>query len=132
MNIIINRTYYNNGTNGDLSVNGKAFCHSIELPWKNNQRGISCIPEGRYQLTKNLSEHLGRTLLINKVPNRDECLVHAANNAQLELKGCIAPVTTITGPGTGDRSKAVLIPLLDQAYAAIDKGELVWLTIQKS
>ena len=132
MELLIERTYGDNGTNGDLSVDGSPRCHTIELPWKNNQHGISCIPEGRYKLTKNQSAHLGRTLLINDVPERSECLVHAANNALLELRGCIAPVTTLTGEGTGDASRMVLDPLLDDTYAAIDGGDEVWLTIQSS
>ena len=132
MEILIKRTYYPDGTNGELSVDGEPRCYSIELPWKDNQHGISCIPEGRYKLTEHQSDHLGRTLLINDVPNRDACLIHGANNAMLELKGCIAPVTALTGHGLGAKSQLQLVPLLDEAYGAIGKGEDVWLTIEKA
>ena len=132
MEILIERTYYSDGTNGILSVDGKQRCYSIELPWKDNQHGISCIPEGRYKLVKHFSDHLGRVLLISNVPNRDLCYIHGANNAMLELKGCIAPVTALTGHGLGAKSQTQLQPLLDEAYGAIDKEEDVYLTIKKA
>lgn len=104
MNILIERTYWANGTNGDLHVNGKLRCHSIELPWHNNERQISCIPEGKYQLKKHLSARFGSCLVVCNVPNRSAILIHAANNAVKELRGCIAPVTNLTGEGLGVKS----------------------------
>ena len=130
MVISIKRTYFTDCTNGESSVDGKLRCYSIELPWKDNQHGISCIPEGKYKLVKHLSDHLGRVLLITNVPNRDLCYIHAANNAVLELKGCIAPVTALTGHGLGAKSKLQLEPLLNEAYGAIDREEDVYLIIQ--
>lgn len=38
------------------------------------------------------------------VPDCQYILIHPANNALLELKGCIAPVSIITGIGQGTLS----------------------------
>jgi hypothetical protein len=56
-------------------------------------------------------------------------LVHPANDAQAELKGCIAPVSTLTAEGKGILSKNALTRLLAVVYAAMEK-EPVYLTIK--
>ena len=131
MEILIERTYFPDGTNGDLHVNGSLRCHSIELPWHNNAHGVSCIPEGRYKLKKHISEHLGDVLEVMNVPERDSILIHAANNALKELKGCIAPVTTLDGPGLGSKSKLQLTDIVNEAYADLAKGIDCFVTLRK-
>lgn len=128
MKISIKRTYLQHGTNGDVSVDIDLSlnCHSIEPPNLNNQHGISCIPEGTYEAIKHRSDHLGDVLWLQNVPNRDMIYFHAANDAIKELKGCIAPVTTLTGEGTGSSSRAKLLPIISLAYAEIDKGNKVY------
>jgi len=79
---------------GRLSIqdefNSTVFsCHSLELPWRNNQRNISCIPEGVYQVRKRRSDAFGTHFHILNVPNRDLILIHEANHVH-ELRGCIA------------------------------------------
>ena len=131
MKIVIERTYFADGTNGDLFIDGKPRCHSIELPWHNNEHGISCIQEGTYECEKHISAHLGNTLHVMNVPNRDAILIHAANNAKKELLGCIAPVTTLDGPGLGSKSKLQLEDILTEAYAELAKGNPVTVTLIK-
>ena len=131
MKILIERTYFPDGTNGDLFINGIQKCHTIELPWENNEHRVSCIPEGTYELEKHVSDHLGDTLHVMNVPDRDAILIHAANKAKKELLGCIAPVTTLDGPGLGSKSKLQLNDILSAAYAELAKGEPVTLTIIK-
>lgn len=131
MDLLIKRTYYPTGTNGEFLVNGKLHSKCIELPWKDNQSRISCIPEGKYKVVKRTSDHFGAHMLITNVPKRDLILIHPANNALKELKGCIAPVTELSGHGTGNSSRAVFEPLRDIIYHAIDHGEEVWLTITR-
>jgi len=132
MDIFIEREYYTHGTNGNLSIDGVSICHTIELPNKDNKNKISCIPEGVYEVRKRTSEKHGKHLQIINVPNRDLILFHPANNAMLELMGCIAPVTTILGEGKGAKSKSAFMEVLLRAYSAIDKGEKVTLTIKKA
>jgi len=132
MEILIERKYYPDGTNGDLFVNGVQKCHSIELPWNNNESSVSCIPEGRYSLEKHISDHLGNCLEVQNVPNREAILIHPANNAIKELRGCIAPVTTLDGPGLGSKSKIQVDDIVSEAYAALANHEDVFLTIRKA
>ena len=131
MEISIKRTYLTNGTNGDLSVDVDSTlnCHSIELPNKDNQHGISCIPEGIYECIKHHSEHLGDVLWLQNVPDRDMIYIHSANDAIKELKGCIAPVTYLAGEGIGYHSKVIFIPIRDRAYKEIDKGNKVYVKL---
>ena len=48
--LIIRDTFTDVSTLGQLFLNGERFCDTLELPWKNNQRRISCIPEGEYKV----------------------------------------------------------------------------------
>src|SRR5690606_32462981 len=102
---MLRRTYLTGGTNGDIFCPDKTErCKTIELPWLENAKRKSCIPAGRYRLKKRFSENFKHHLILMDVPDRSLILIHPANNAQKELAGCIAPVTTITGPGTGNTS----------------------------
>ena len=65
---------------------------TLELPFKDNQRSISCIPEGEYKVRLRLArESASRDylhLLIEDVPNRDWILFHRGNSAK-DTRGCI-------------------------------------------
>ena len=62
---------------------------TLELPWKDNQRRISCIPEGEYEVIKRFSDKYGDHFHILNVPDRDYILIHNANFVR-QLKGCVA------------------------------------------
>ena len=108
MELKIIRTYHPEGTNGELLLNGERVCYTIELPWKNNEHQISCIPEGKYELKKRWTERFGRHFILQDVPNRSYILIHAANDALKEIKGCIASVTNLTGKGKGTQARLAL------------------------
>ncbi len=55
MELVLEREYFSSGTNGILFYNGDEICKTIELPWLENQRRISCIPEGTYVIKKRYS-----------------------------------------------------------------------------
>lgn len=77
---------------------------TVELPWKDNQRNISCIPPGKYPGELRTSEKYGLHVHIKKVPNRSYILIHPANFVR-QLRGCIAPGkahTDIDGDGYRD------------------------------
>lgn len=130
MQLELARTYYSGGTNGILSREGCPLCHTIELPWKGNRTGISCIPEGRYVLAKRYSARLQWHLEIKGVPGRECILIHPANNAMKELRGCIAPVAEITAPGCGLHSRIAFNRLTALVFPAIHRSQEVWLVIQ--
>ena len=125
------REYFPKGVNGALSVNGEGLCHTIELPWRDNQHAISCIPEGRYELAKRFSPKLRWHLLVKDVPERDLILIHPYNDAEKEAQGCIAPVTTITGEGKGDNSRIVFEKLKAFVFPVLERGEKVVLVIRQ-
>jgi len=99
MKVEIIRDYQKQETLGDLKVyddtNLSLFlCHTIELPNKNNQHNISCIPEGTYKMKKIISPTKGHCFLICNVPGRSEVEMHIGNYAagkKVDTKGCILP-----------------------------------------
>jgi len=132
MKLELIRTYYPNGTNGQLLLNGDKLCSTIELAWKNNASQISCIPEGEYELRKRWSPKFGWHLLLMNVPGREYILIHPANDALQELKGCIAPVSFLTGEGKGNGSRMALQKLKEKVYPVLEGNETVLLTIQST
>jgi hypothetical protein len=130
MELTLIRSYHPLGTNGVLFNGAQLVCRTIELPWKNNIQRISCIPEGRYELVERRSTKYGRHLMLKEVKGRSYILVHPANIAMKELKGCIAPVTEHTGPGRGTQSR-IAMAKLQQLYNSCRKnGEAVFLNIR--
>jgi hypothetical protein len=142
MELELIRTYFPNGTNGVLrqaSTNQVRdrqddkkgiICYTIELPWLDNKKRVSCIPEGRYELTKRYSLRFGWHLLVNNVVDRSYILIHAYNDALKESKGCIAPVSICTGEGKGNNARLSLKKLLAITYTELERGNKVFLTIK--
>ena len=129
MELVLTRTYFPEGTNGQLTCNGKLICKTIELPWKENERGVSCVPEGKYFIKKRYSAKHGFHLELLDVPSRSLILIHPANNALAELNGCIAPVTKLSGPGLGFMSRKAFATLKAKVYKALSQPESVSLLI---
>jgi hypothetical protein len=119
MVLLLSRTYFPDGTNGKLECEGKLICKTIELPWKKNETKVSCIPEGKYFIRKRYSNKFKWHMQIAGVENRSLILFHSANNAFLELNGCIAPVTKLSGPGLGLMSRKAFITLKELVYKNI-------------
>jgi hypothetical protein len=130
MELELVRVYFPNGCNGELYYNGERICFTIELPWLDNKSRISCIPEGRYALTKRYSPRFKHHLQLLNVDKRSLILIHAANDAQKELKGCIAPVSILTAEGKGSQSRKALEKLLKLVVPELDKDNQVFLTIK--
>lgn len=63
-------------------------CKTLELPWLDNQKMISCIPEGSYNVSVRKSAKYGNHFHIENVENRTYILIHAGNY-HTEIKGCI-------------------------------------------
>jgi hypothetical protein len=67
---------------------------------------------------------------VEDVKHRSLILFHPANNAIKELKGCIAPVTAITGQGKGSQSRLAFNKLIAEVFPALKK-QIVYLRIEK-
>ncbi|KFC19335.1 DUF5675 family protein [Chryseobacterium sp. FH1] len=130
MELVLKRQYFPTGSNGTLSVNGHKICHTIELPWRDNQKRISCIPEGTYRLKKRYSRKFKWHLEVVNVKNRALILFHPANDALKELNGCIAPVSELTGEGKGLRSRIAFERLKEVIFPYLEKGYTITLTIK--
>lgn len=94
----------------DLSGKVLFECFTLELPWKNNERRISCIPIGTYLVRPRVSQKYGQHLHILDVPNRDFILIHEANYVH-QLQGCIAvgqKLSDLNGDGLKDTTSSKL------------------------
>lgn len=87
----------NQGTFGVLTF-GTQTVRTLELPWRDNRRQVSCIPPGSYRCSIVQSPKFGRVYHVTSVPGRSAILIHAANLAgdaamgyTTQLQGCIAP-----------------------------------------
>ena len=93
MHAILTRTKQDTNTLGQLDVfDGDELIdtvYTLELPWKDNERRVSCIPIGTYTLKLHTSPKFGRCYWVKDVPNRDAILIHPANYTR-QLLGCIA------------------------------------------
>lgn len=130
MILLLSRTYFPKGTNGKLECNGKFICNTIELPWKDNNPKVSCIPEGEYFITKRYSKKFGWHLEVMQVSNRSLILFHPANYALRQLQGCIAPVTKLSGAGIGHMSAEAFTRLKNLVYPILNQNQNVLLIIQ--
>ena len=130
MVLFLTRQYFPEGTNGKIRCGGRLICATIELPWKQNQRRISCIPEGRYLLKRRYSRRFKWHIEVVGAKGRDLILMHPANNAMLELQGCIAPVTKICGAGLGLQSRKAFASLKALIEGPLRSGEEVTLIVE--
>lgn len=130
MKLELHRAYSKEGTNGTLFCSGSFLCFTIELPWNNNKRNVSCIPEGTYEVEPRFSKRFKHHLILKGVKGRNLILFHPANNALKELEGCIAPVTYLSGLGKGIYSRDSMQKLLSKVYQAQDRKEQILLIIK--
>jgi hypothetical protein len=91
------------GTFGTLTFNN-FFCYTVEKPWVNNVRYMSCIPPGDYFLEYYDSPKFGPSCIIHggtvsKFPDgnfeRYGILIHPANWSS-DVTGCIGLGETMT------------------------------------
>jgi hypothetical protein len=130
--LTIERTYHEHGTNGEIRLDNGRISFCIELPWKNNQRNVSCIPEGVYRLKKHTrSSGYRKSILVEGVQGRSGILFHPANYALKELRGCIAPVSELDSPGIGWSSRKAMNQLIQEVYSALNEGEVYLKIIEK-
>ena len=76
------------GTFGVLLDDNVPFCVTLERPWKDNQRNISCIPKGGYICKRIMSPKFGDTFEVQLVPDRSHILFHKGNLKE-DTHGCI-------------------------------------------
>ena len=90
--LLIRDTFTDKSVMGKLYCNGEFIAHTLELPWKDNQKSVSCIPGGRYNCRVRLARESATRdyvhLLIQDVENRSYILFHRGNYPS-DSRGCI-------------------------------------------
>ena len=90
--LIIRETFTEVSTIGNLYLNGEWLCDTLELPYRDNQRSISCIPAGQYKVRLRTARESSTRdylhLLVKDVPDRDYILFHIGNSAK-DTRGCV-------------------------------------------
>lgn len=112
--LIIRDTFTDKSVLGKLYCNGEFIAHTLELPWKNNRKSVSCIPDGRYSCRIRLArESVSRDyvhLLVEDVKGRSYILFHCGNFPS-DTKGCI-----LTGTHRAQTPDKILESKIAHAY----------------
>lgn len=115
---ILRDNHYEDSTLGTLTIDGHpdVKLYTLEEPWRDNRRKVSCIPAGTYECVPHnwdISDkfRFNRVWRVNHVPNRDAILIHKGNTVK-DIEGCILVGTQ---RGVIDDLRAVL-----NSRAAID------------
>ncbi len=104
MNLTLTRIYSKEDcTIGVLADGNTLLCYTLENPWRDNQKDISCIPTGHYTCKPHSRRH-SDTWRIVGVPDRKGIVFHSGNT-ESDTRGCILPGSVI---GSLERKRAVL------------------------
>ena len=106
--LLIRDSFTDKSVIGKLYLNSEFYGHTLELAWKDNQKRISCIPKGVYEVEKRHTEkskYKYEHLHILDVPDRELILMHIGNYPK-NSKGCILLGNTRALNFVGDSRKA--------------------------
>ena len=76
------------GTFGVLVFPDAPVFVTLEPQWKDNEKNISCIPEGEYKCVRYNSPTYGETFMVTDVYGRSYILFHWGNTEN-DTEGCI-------------------------------------------
>jgi len=90
--LLIRDAFTEESTIGTLYLNSERVADTLENPYLNNQRNISCIPSGDYKVRLRLARESATRdylhLLVQEVKDRSYILFHKGNTAK-DTRGCI-------------------------------------------
>ena len=66
-------------------------CLTLEEEWKNNEKGISCIPVGSYMCRKFTRPNGLETYQVMDVPGNRTLILFHPGNTEIDTEGCILP-----------------------------------------
>ena len=75
---LIRTSTSDHGTEGIFVAPGFA-CYTLEPPWRDNQRSVSCIPEGEYDVVVRYSQKYKHVYWVTEVEDRTYILIHSGN-----------------------------------------------------
>lgn len=123
MNLTLTRTELNSdSTRGQIVLPDGTLLYSLELPWRDNHKDVSCIPPGVYQLIPYTSPKHDSTWYLENASlgvggasaERSYCEIHSANWTR-QLEGCIA---------LGLQNAPMFDPATGQIETAIEQSDL--------
>ena len=123
--LLIRDNFTDKSTIGKLYLNGDFYGHTLELPWNDNKKNISCIPKGVYEVEKRHTEkskYKYEHLHILDVVDREMVLMHIGNYPK-NSKGCILLGNTRALNFVGESRKAFYNLMYD--LGSFDKIELI-------
>lgn len=89
MKITIMRTSINsNSITGELYVDDKYICQTLELPYKNNKSSVSSIPEGNYGGILRYDHKDKWRIELTETNPRKHIQIHTGNSPG-DIEGCI-------------------------------------------
>lgn len=140
---LVRHTFLPTTTIGNLYVDGKLECYTVEDRVREDPRpdtpqneakvyGETAIPEGRYRVVITESPRFKKPMMrLLDVPGFTGILIHGGNTHK-DTQGCILVGHAISGnaikPGT---STPAVRALFDKVQAAINRREEVWITIHR-
>jgi hypothetical protein len=90
--LLIRDTMTEDSTQGKLYLNGEYQCETLEKPWLDNKKSVSCIPKGNYKVRFRYPRESGSYdylhLLVKDVKDRSYILFHIGNSPK-DSRGCI-------------------------------------------
>jgi hypothetical protein len=88
--LVLQRIYQGDDcTLGVLHDNMKRrICFTLEEPWKDNKKGISCVPTGIYKCVPHNGTKFKDVWRLESVPDRSAILIHQGNTTD-DIEGCI-------------------------------------------
>lgn len=85
---IVRCSEFDGATFGVMMVGDKPEFVTLEESWRDNERMVSCIPQGRYKIQLHRSPKFGVCYKVLDVPERSDILIHVGNTAA-DTTGCI-------------------------------------------
>lgn len=83
-------------TLGVLMSDGLPLCVTLEDPWRNNQKSVSCIPAGTYKCVPHSGTKYKNVWRLENVKGREAILIHAGNSTK-DTEGCILVGSEFSG-----------------------------------
>ena len=100
--LIVRDSYTDQNVLGSLFMGAEHVYYTLERPWLNNRRSVSCIPVGEYKGAVQYSPRFKALLPeLLDVPGRSQILIHAGNT-EADTQGCI-----LLGMGRDDVARTI-------------------------
>lgn len=120
LSVTIHRRYFPNCTLGNLTafVNSAIVfkCKTVEPPYKDNQRCVSCVKEGTFPviMVNETDKYKHKHFLLLDVPGRDNIRIMSAQYVN-QMSGCVCPTKHIH-----DMNRIGKIDIFDSLSALTD------------